>query len=186
MTEYSFSKEILLRFYEEDSDLFRLLWGHSLQVAELAYRIARHFDGADLRFVQEAALLHDIGVIHTHAPSICCVGTEPYMRHGVIGAEMLRSLGMPRHALVCERHTGCGLTREDVIAGDLPLPHDRDFMPVSLEEQIICYADKFFSKSKPEGIKSLESVRRATAKFGDVQMARFEAMHARFGAYLND
>lgn len=46
-----------------------------------------------------------------------------------------RGRGLPRHALACERHTGAGITREEVAAQDLPLPRDRDYLPITLEEK---------------------------------------------------
>ena len=58
----------------------------------------------------------------------------------------MRGEGYPRHALVCERHTGAGLSLEGIIAQDLPVPH-REMVPVSLEEQVICFADKFLFKN---------------------------------------
>ena len=59
---------------------------------------------------------------------------------------MMQAEGYPRHALVCERHTGTGLSLSYIIEQDLPVPH-REMLPISLEEQVICFADKFFSKT---------------------------------------
>jgi uncharacterized protein len=50
---------------------------------------------------------------------------------------------MEKFARICERHTGSGLTAEEIVSGGLPLP-ERDFLPETLEEKIICLADKFF------------------------------------------
>lgn len=175
------AKEILLEFYGEDSALFRLLWKHSCQVAEMARGIALHIPEADAEFVYDAALLHDIGIIRTDAPSIHCTGTEPYIRHGVLGSGMLRSLdsGLEEYALVCERHTGAGITAEEIVRNGLPLPH-RDMIPVSLEEKIVCYADKFFSKSDVSAVKTADDIRLGLAKFGDAQVCRFDEMHKLF------
>ena len=92
-------------------------------------------------------MLHDIGIFLTSAPDIGCTGDTPYICHGYLGAELLREEGFPTHARVCERHTGTGLTKEQIIKNGWPLPA-QDFQPESLEEQIICFADKFFSKVK--------------------------------------
>ena len=54
--------------------------------------------------------------------------------------------GYPQHARVCERHTGAGLTKREIIEQELPLPQ-QDFLPETTEEKLICYADKFFSKT---------------------------------------
>lgn len=174
--------KIYALWYEEGSALYELLRTHSALVAQKALECAdRHGLDIDRRFVWEAAMLHDIGIFRAHAPGILCNGTEPYIRHGVIGRELLDSLGLPRHALVCERHTGAGLTVDDIIAQNLPLPH-RDMVPISTEERLICYADKFFSKSGQFWKeKSLESVLRSMRKHGPETVSRFQAMHDEFG-----
>lgn len=173
------AKDVLLKFYDEDSDLFRLLWRHSCQVAEMALDIAARFPEADQDFVYDAALLHDIGIIKTNAPGIFCLGTEPYIRHGILGAEMLRGINshMEPYALVCERHTGAGISAAEIERDNLPLPH-HDMIPVTLEEKIICYADKFFSKSNVDDVKTVDSIREDLAKFGKDQLARFNEMNA--------
>lgn len=174
--------KIYALWYEEGSALYELLRTHSALVAQKALDCAdRHALDIDRRFVWEAAMLHDIGIFRTDATGILCNGTEPYIRHGVIGRELLDGLGLPRHALVCERHTGAGLTVDDIIAQNLPLPH-RDMVPISTEERLICYADKFFSKSGQFWKeKSLESVLRSMRKHGPETVLRFQAMHDEFG-----
>lgn len=153
-----------------------ILLVHSRAVADKALEIAhRHPELlADERFIEEASLLHDIGIIKVNAPAISCHGTEPYICHGILGAEMLRSEGMERHALVCERHTGTGLTLQQIIEQGLPLPH-RDMQPVSIEEQIICFADKFFSKTRLDTEKTVEQARRSLEKFGTEGLKKFDA-----------
>lgn len=92
----------------------------------------------------------------------------------------MRSEGLPEIARVCERHTGSGLTAKEIAETGLPLPHV-DLLPESLEEKLICYADKFFSKSgNPKAEKSLEKVRSSMAKFGPESLARFEKLHSLF------
>jgi uncharacterized protein len=140
-------------------------------------------DSETRRLVIEAAYLHDIGVCKVNAPDIDCHGTEPYICHGFWGRELLESEGLPLHALICERHTGVGLTLDDIVKQGLPLPH-RDMTPESLAERIICYADLFFSKN-PERLekeKSEEKIRKNLAKFGDDKVAIFDAWQREFGA----
>ncbi|MGL4993805.1 MAG: HD domain-containing protein [Bacteroidales bacterium] len=167
--------EILKRHLREDSELYNLVLSHSQKVAMKSIDIAKAHPelNVDIEFLYQAALLHDIGVGHTHAPDIHCTGNEPYIRHGVIGSEILANEGYPRHALVCERHTGTGISLGEIVARSLPLPH-RDMMPISEEEQIICFADKFFSKSNPTHERSLEEVRDSIAKFGQEGVDRFD------------
>lgn len=159
--------EIIDKYYPQDDETKRILVDHSRDVTRKALAIAAAHPELrlDTRFIEEAAMLHDIGIRWTHAPSICCNGDEPYIRHGVIGARLLRDEGYPHHAAVCERHTGTGLTREQIERQALPLPH-RDFTPQTMEEKVICYADKFFSKSRLGQCRTVEQTARSLEKFG--------------------
>jgi uncharacterized protein len=136
--------------------------------------------------VEEAALLHDIGVCRIQAPKLGLEAGLPYIMHGIIGREILEQEGFPRHALVCERHIGVGLTVEDIISQQLPLPQ-RDMTPRSTSEQIVCFADLFYSKS-PGRIafqKSPEQVRKKLAGFGEDKVQIFESWMDLFGADLD-
>ena len=148
---------------------------HSRQVADRALAIAeRHPEwNLDREFLEAAAMLHDIGIIRCDAPGIHCHGTEPYLRHGPIGGEMLRqlddaSLGKDRVealARVAERHTGTGLP---------------GYEPETLEEQLICYADKFYSKSSPDREKTVEQAVHSLRKFGEAGVVKFMEWAKRF------
>lgn len=155
----------------------RMVAGKALEACSIV-----HADAETRRLVIEAAYLHDIGVCKVQAPDIDCYGSEPYIRHGVIGRELLEAEGLPLHALICERHTGVGLTLEDITSQNLPLPR-RDMSPETLAERIICYADLFFSKN-PERLeqeKSVEKIRKGLAKFGSEKVAIFDAWQREFG-----
>ena len=95
------------------------------------------------------------------------------MTHGYLGAELMRSEGFPRHARVCERHTGTGISLAMIEESNLPLPH-QDFMPVTLEEQLICFADKFYSKTNLEKEKSIDKVKKSLSKYGENTVIRFD------------
>lgn len=166
---------IIDKYYQEDNDLKRILLVHSRSVAEKALLIAgRHPElSLDREFVFEAAMLHDIGIFQTNAPDIFCFGDRPYICHGTLGAELMRKEGYPRHALVCERHTGAGLSLQQIVEQQLPVPH-REMVPVSLEEQVICFADKFYSKTHLEREKSVEKARNSLAKYGEAGLQRFD------------
>ena len=171
----------LIDRYCADEKQKHILLTHSRAVADKALAIARNHPelNADEKFVEEAALLHDIGCVKVNAPAIECYGTEPYIRHGILGAEMLRSEGLERHALVCERHTGTGLTLQQIVEQGLPLPH-QDMQPISVEEQIICFADKFFSKTRLDAEKTMEQARRSLGKFGAEGLTKFDAWCKKF------
>ena len=166
--------KIIDKYYKENVALRDILLIHSRAVTKRALIIAEHHPelNLDKDFISEAAMLHDIGIVCCNAPAIHCFGTEPYIRHGLAGAEMLRREGLERHARVCERHTGAGLPLDEIIDQNLPLPH-RDFQPETLEEQVICYADKFYSKTLLEHEKTLEEAERSLMKFGMAGVERF-------------
>jgi len=165
---------IIEKYYSEDDALRRLLLKHSRQVADRCLLIAKNHPElhADIPFLEEAAMLHDIGIRWCHAPSILCTGQEPYIRHGLIGGELLRREGYERHARVCERHTGTGITREQIERQQLPLPL-ADYEPETLEEQMVCYADKFYSKSRPNRMLTVEQAAQNLEKFGHEGVEKF-------------
>ena len=173
---------IIDKYYSDNPALRDTLIRHSKSVAQRALEVAeRHPEfNADSTFLYEAAMLHDIGIYLTDAPGIGCFGTEPYIRHGILGAELLRREGLPRHARVAERHTGTGLTRQAIIEQQLPLPA-ADFLPETIEEQIICYADKFFSKTRLEQAKTDEQVLVSLKRFGQESVERMASWMKLFG-----
>ena len=162
------------KYYPEDDDLRRLLIRHSRQVADRCLLICdRHPElHLDRQFLEEAAMLHDIGVRWCHAPSIYCHGRQPYLLHGQIGGELLRKEGWERHARVAERHTGTGLRREEFVSQGLPAPAF-DMVPEELEEQLVCYADKFYSKSRPDRVLTVLETAQSLEKFGHEGVEKF-------------
>lgn len=174
--------DIIRKYYKPGSQLYETLVIHSEKVWDKALEcINRRGLEVDKDFVASAAMLHDIGIFRCDAPDIYCTGSLPYICHGVEGRNILESEGLPQHALVCERHTGSGLTVEDIIRQKLPLPH-RNMTPQTLEEKLICYADKFYSKSGDiRAEKSLDRVLRSMERHGADTLSRFLALHSLFG-----
>ena len=168
---------ILTEYYNPGSLAYRLLIEHGKQVGDFALAAAEKVShlNPDLDFIRKAAMLHDIGIFLTNAPKLGCNGDRPYICHGFLGRELLEEMGLTRLALVCERHVGVGITAEDIRAHHLPLPA-RDMVPVSLEEKIICYADKFFSKIGPSVLqpKSISGIKAGLLPFGAEKVAQFE------------
>jgi uncharacterized protein len=169
--------DIIKKYYEEGSELYNLLITHSLSVSDKAMEIVfLHPEMTiDREFVYESALLHDIGIFLTDAPEIHCYGKYRYICHGYLGAELLREEGFEKHALVCERHTGSGLTKEIIIQNKLPVPQ-RDMLPVTTEEKIVCFSDKFYSKSKLNKVKTVDQIRKSLSKHGAESLQRFDEM----------
>lgn len=175
-------QRIIDKYYPAGSVLRDIYLKHCRAVAAEALEIS-HRCGLALADdeVEAAAMLHDIGIYATDAPGIGCHGSEPYIRHGVIGAALLRREGAGETvARVAERHTGAGITAAEVMEQELPLPV-ADYVPETLLERLICYADKFYSKSGDMKRKPLERVRRSLERFGADTLHRFDAMSAEFG-----
>ena len=170
--------DVIDKYYKSNSRAYEILIQHGKQVARKAIDAAKKVPqlNPDLDFIKEAAMLHDIGMFLTNATELGCKGKNPYICHGYLGREILEKIGLPRHALVCERHVGVGITIEDIKKYALPLPK-RDMLPVSIEEQIICFADKFFSKNcaslKEE--KSVEDIKKYLKPYGLEKVKRFQS-----------
>ncbi|SEF58991.1 HD domain-containing protein [Parabacteroides chinchillae] len=168
--------DIIKKYYPLESEAFRILVTHSRSVADKALSIARMHPemNLDLTFIDEASMLHDIGIFKCNAPDIACYGEAEYICHGYLGSDLMREEGFPRHALVCERHTGTGISLKMIEERNLPLPQ-RDMQPVSMEEQLICFADKFYSKTKLEKEKSIDKVKQGLSKYGAETVGRFDS-----------
>ena len=172
---------IIDQYYPTDDNLRRLLLHHSRQVADRCLLVARRHRELpiDVQFLEEAAMLHDIGIRWCHAPGIFCQGDEPYIRHGLIGGRLLRQAGWERHARVCERHTGTGITMAQIQQQKLPLPL-ADYTPQTMEEQLVCYADKFYSKSHPDRELSVLQAAQSLERFGSEGVQTFLAWSRMF------
>jgi uncharacterized protein len=176
--------ELLARHIPRRSITYEILVAHGEAVARKALTAAaavRHL-APDLRLIGEGALLHDIGIHLTDTPELGCRGEHPYICHGVLGRELLEKAGWPRHALICERHVGAGISEEEIRRLGLPLPL-RDMRPQTLEEQIVCFADKFFSKNGNGNgrEKPLSRVLDGLARHGEEKRATFLRWARRFG-----
>ncbi len=173
---------IIDKYYPAGTRLRDIYMRHCRSVADKALAIARGKSlDLDPREIEAAAMLHDIGIFLTNAPGIDCHGTLPYLAHGYAGADLLRGEGAPEiFAHVAERHTGTGLTAAEIAAAALPLPEGRCYMPETMLERLVCYADKFYSKSADMNEKPLERVRASIAKFGEAAALRFEQLHNEF------
>lgn len=176
--------KIINKYYKPDSKAFEFLIQHGRSVAGKALEVAervRHLN-PDMSFIEEASLLHDIGIFLTDSPELGCYGDREYICHGYLGREILEKEGLPRHALVCERHVGVGLTVKDIGDGKFPLPK-REMLPISLEEQILCFADKFYSKDENSLLeeKPLSKVREIILRYGEDNLKRFDEWLRLFG-----
>lgn len=170
--------DIIFEHYTKGSRPAEILIRHSELVRDKALAVSEKVPHLkpDQTFIAEAAMLHDIGILQTETPEIGCHGVHPYIRHGVIGRQMLEQHGLDVHAMVCERHVGVGLSASEIESQQLPLPK-RDMLPTSIEEIIICYADKFFSKTNGDRPHPLKKVIAGLECHGPDNVSRFMRWH---------
>jgi len=173
--------QIIEKYYAPGTELYHVLVQHSEQVRDKALDIAFNHPELllDVEFLREAAMLHDIGIFLCDAPRIHCHGEHQYIEHGYLGADLIRKEGLEKHALVCERHTGVGISLEQIVNKNLPLP-ERDMKPISLEEKLICYADKFFSKTELHSTHSLDRIRTMLGHYDPENIIIFDDWHKLF------
>ncbi len=174
---------IIEQFYPQDTELYQVLVAHSKIVTKKSLEIAHHLVhlNPDVKFIKTAAMLHDIGIFKTRAHSIGCSGDAPYIQHGYLGRKLLDELGLaPEYGLVCERHTGAGITKENILSNNLPLPL-KDMVPLSLEEKIICIADKYHSKS-PKQLNQMITTELIIEQLGKINKTHAE----RFSGWIKE
>ena len=127
---------------------------HSEKVADKALEIASKIKKTkvDINLIEIGSLLHDIGRTKTHG-----------FKHASIGGKILRERGFSdKLAKICERHILGGLDKED--AKRFGLPKEKEYLPRTLEEKIICLADKHMAGSREVTIK--ERFNRWFQKYG--------------------
>lgn len=176
---------IIHKYIPPDSPTYPIYIIHCQLVACKALTIAERLGLSDesKQFIEEAAMLHDIGIIATDTPNIFCTGTLPYVCHVIEGGKILAAEGLPHHARVAETHISVGLTADDILKEKLPLP-PRDLMPETMEEKIISFADFFYSKD-PENLweeKPLKKIRSSMAKRGKDKLATLDRWIKKFHA----
>lgn len=181
--------KLIEKHFKNNLKAKKILVTHSKNVYKKALEILSSYEKnnpfskkIDKEFIYEACMLHDIGIIETHAPNINCFGKKSYILHGILGQKILAKEGLFRHSKIASRHTGVGISKKEIIAKKLDLPH-RNFLPKTLEEEIICLADKFFSKD-PEKLnheKSIKEIELSLNKYGILKVKRFNDLCYKFG-----
>ncbi|NQU78934.1 HDIG domain-containing protein [Candidatus Woesearchaeota archaeon] len=162
----------ILKKHSSSENAFDNVLHHAKLVQELAMEVARRIEvngtPVDKEFIRTATILHDIGRFR-HPP-----GKDDIL-HGIAGAEILRQEGIDeRYARVCERHLGAGIPKEDIVERQLPLP-EKDFVPESVEEKIITYADVLHYGA--ERLTPEQAIKRFTERIGPDAGERVKALH---------
>jgi len=132
------SREQALKLLHESKCSVKVI-KHCRAVTKLALEIAEACRekglNIDLELVEIGALLHDVGRSKTHT-----------VNHAVVGVEIAKSAGLPEPVIsIIKTHVGGGITVSD--AEKLGWPKDV-YVPITLEEKIVSYADKLIEGSK--------------------------------------
>jgi uncharacterized protein len=154
---------------------------HCLIVCGIAEQLhARARADLDIDLIRAGSLLHDVGVYRLYDDD-GQLDHANYVRHGLLGYELLREEGLPEE--ICRfasHHTGVGLTKDDVLRQRLPLP-PADYLAETGEEALVMYADKFHSKTSPPTFLTADAYAGSVRRFGEDKVTAFKALRARFG-----
>ncbi|MBC7130699.1 TIGR00295 family protein, partial [Candidatus Bathyarchaeota archaeon] len=175
MSEKLPTKEEALRLLREAGCQENVI-KHCEAVTQLALEIAekciqKGFK-VNIKLVETGSLLHDIGRSKTHS-----------VHHAVVGAEIAEKLGLPEPIVsIIKRHVGGGISPEE--AENLGWPKDV-YMPQTLEEKIITYADKLIEGDQ---IVSIEETIEKFRKNGLPPSAieRIKKLHSEITAIIGD
>jgi uncharacterized protein len=132
------SREQALQLLRENQCSEKVI-NHCKAVTELALETANILEERGLKIdfaiVEIGALLHDLGRSKTHT-----------VHHAVVGAEIAKSAGLPDSVVsIIKRHVGGGISASE--AEKLGWPKDV-YVPITLEEKIVSYADKLIENSE--------------------------------------
>ena len=175
-------KALHYKYAKTDND-FDLVYKHCQIVETIAMQLfdAKPVAGVNRQLLHVGCLLHDIGTYDVLENGFFVSG----IKHGVIGEKILKFENFPETIWrFASHHTGVGLTKQDVINQGLPIPV-ADYMAITNEEQLIMYADKFHSKSKPPIERpyfcTFEWIRNSIQKFGADKATKLDHLALLYG-----
>ena len=150
---------------------------HCRSVASLALHIAEACKHkgmpVDTPLVEIGALLHDIGRSTTHS-----------VHHVIKGAEIARSFNLPESVVsIIERHAGGGLTLAEATKLGWPA---KSYLPRTLEEKIVTYADKLIMGSRRVQIE--QSLKEFSKNLGNnhPSLGRIRKLQDEFSSMIGD
>lgn len=182
--------------------LLEIGWNHSLIVAEIALQIARDIEKkykikTDKDLIEIGALVHDVGFYGCFDDNYRKI--EEYIKHGYLGYLILIKENFAENiARFAKVHIGVGVSKEQVEKEKIPMPM-MDYIPISLEEEIVTYADGFHSKGRPrfnnydsqkkelmemneDYVIILDRFRR---KFGELDLSKIEKKYQKWHKEIN-
>ena len=176
MSERLPSREMAIRLLEKSGCSPNVIQ-HCKTVAKLAVKIARILQKkgykVDIELVEIGALLHDIGRSKTHS-----------VNHAIVGAKIAKSARLPDAITrIIERHIGGGIPQDE--AEKLGWPN-RSYVPETLEERIVAYADKLIEGN--ERVPIDQTIAHFSRKLGKNHpaIARLKALDKEFQSLLGE
>lgn len=140
----------------------------------------------DERLAVLGAMVHDIGTYRVLAHD----GSDGkelrfdgprYILHGLLGYEYLTEQGVDESvAQFARNHTGVGLTKQQVRDQGLPLP-EADYVPMTLEQEVVMVADKYHSKSVPPKFLTVEAYTAKAGRYGADNKRRWLELVTKYG-----
>lgn len=164
--------------YAPDAKAAQSVFAHTSIVFRIAKDLAlKNKLDIDWQILETGCLIHDIGVFECEEYQ--AKNPKPYIQHFLLGSLIVRAEGFnDQIAKMVERHIGIGLTAEEIVKQNLPLP-PFDFLPETVEEKLLCYADKFHSKDK--GFCTYEYRLQQYTDFGPGPVERLRDLKEEFG-----
>jgi uncharacterized protein len=146
MTRSDFQRELKLISIPDYAKCLKLLIHHSTPfnvinhvifttqtTLKISKRLKKHNFSINCGIILAGGMLHDLGRSKTHK-----------LDHGIIGAQILRQKGFPDElARIAENHLFAGILAEEAREFGLP---SKDYIPSTLEEKIVTYADNISKK----------------------------------------
>lgn len=176
MSERLPSREMAIRLLEKSGCPPNVIQ-HCRTVAKLTVKIARILQkkgyNVDIELVEIGAILHDIGRSKTHS-----------VNHAIVGAKIAKSAHLPDAITrIIERHVGGGIPQDE--AEKLGWPN-RSYVPETLEERIVAYADKLIEGNQRVPID--QTIAHFSRKLGKnhPSIARLRALDEEFQSLLGE
>ncbi len=174
--------KIIHKYIKPNSLTYCLYMPHVILVTNKALKAAKKLKLTknQIQFIEVAGMLHDIGIVRIDDPLLGCTGKLPYIQHLTEGKKILTKEGLPKHALVCEKHTT--ITKQQVINRSLDI-EPRDYTPKTIEQEIIAWADKFYSKNfeKLWDKKTVKQISKMRKSYGMDAYNLFNSWDKKFG-----
>ncbi|HWS48605.1 MAG TPA: HD domain-containing protein [Candidatus Methanoperedens sp.] len=151
------------------NQILDLVWTHSQIVREMSLQIAnklisKYGISINLELLTAGALIHDLGFYKCFDDNFNEI--EKYIQHSHFGYELCHQEGISESlSRFCLVHNGVGI-----------YPN----IPISLEEEIVTYADCFHSKSYPY-YKKISDIKKMLIKYRPEDEVIINRLQRKFG-----